>query len=228
MTAFDRLKQSTVGIFSNLLNRIIVSIVAIAVLAVLWIGYHFLNPAAIYQVQTTTDVRNLIVSTVQADAQLTTAKTTVKATVVVRRDDKILNLPVGQTNLVYEGVGTVRAGLDFTKLDVVALDLEQHRVKISLPAPSIADVSLDLDRSSTLASYRNWFGAKAGVEIYETAQRQAIAKIKQEACANGILDVANGNAKQLIQGILTNVGFEAVEVDTQALATNTCPIEDIS
>lgn len=223
MTTFSSLKQSMQGAVSNLANRALtVGLIGIAVLAVLWTGVHFLVPHA-YSIKTTSDIRNLIVSGVHNETELTTASTTVKATVVIQQIGKVLGLPIGETDLVYEGVGAVRSGLNLSQLEVTDLVPERHTVHILLPAPTISDVSLDVTRSSILADYRKWFGPKTGASIYEEAQRQAITKIKQQACANQILDVANVNAAQLVKGILSKVNFEDAVVETQTPITDVCP-----
>lgn len=225
MTSFSSLKQSMQGVIGNLANRALtVGLIAIAILSVLWAGFHFFVPN-LYGVKTTSEVRNLIISGVHNETELTTASTTIKATVVIQQVAKVLGLPIGETNLVYEGIGTVRSGLNLSKLEVTDLMPEQKTVHILLPAPTISEVSLDVTRSSTLANYRKWFGPKSGAAIYEEAQREVIAKIKQQACANQLLEVANSNAVQLIKNILSKVNFEEVVVETQAPARDVCPTQ---
>jgi hypothetical protein len=224
MTAFDVFKRSIQGWTDNLLSRVLViGLAAIAIALLLWNGLHSLFPP-IYSVTTKSEVINLIVSGVHSETELTTARTNVKETVVIKKVAQVLGLQVGETDLVYEGVGTVRAGIDLSKLEVTDLIPERHSVHILLPSPTISEVNLDVEQSAILADYRKWFGPKAGTEIYEEAQREAKYKMKQQACANEILEASSSNAKQLLEGILTKVGFEEVVIETQLPAKGTCPV----
>lgn len=224
MTAFDSLKQSMQGAVSSLANRALtIGLVAIAILTILWTGFHFFVPP-VYKVKTTSDVRNLIISGVQNETELITASTTIKATVVIQQVAKILGQPIGETDLVYEGVGTVHSGINLAKIEVTDLEPEHHTAHVLLPAPTISEVNLDIARSSTLANYRKWFGPQAGAAIYEEAQREVNAKIRQQACANHILEAANANAAQLVKNILAKVDLEDAVVDIQAPASDACPL----
>ncbi|HAZ44192.1 MAG TPA: hypothetical protein DCZ55_06845, partial [Cyanobacteria bacterium UBA11371] len=61
--------------------------------------------------QTSVEIRNIIIGGNQDKNELTTATMSTKATIHVSQDRKISRLPIGNTNLVYEGVGTVEAGI---------------------------------------------------------------------------------------------------------------------
>jgi len=203
------------SIFDHTLNHLTrLVLLGLTLLLALWFGWHSLfHP---FGLTTEAAVRNLIVSGVQNANELTTATSTIKATVVLRQVTTALNLPVGNTNLVYEGVGQVRAGISLTDLQIQKLNSSDRQIEISLPTPRILDVSLDLDRSSTLANYRHWLGAKAGAELYEVAQQKAIAEIREQAETNHILDIANHNAEQILSDILSKAGFQTIQVNQSA------------
>lgn len=222
MTASNTLRSTIQGIASKAADNIIlVGLVGLLIILLGWFGLSYFNAHA-YTVKTTADVRNLIVSGVHNVSELTTASTDSKATVVVNQEKQIFGIPVGDTNLVYEGVGTIRAGIDIANLEVTNLDVPQHLIEIKLPSPYISEVNLKVEKSSTLAGYRHWFGDKAGAELYEVAQNRAISKIKQEACANHILEAASGNAKNLIENILTQAGFENIKINVEPANKQAC------
>lgn len=224
MTASNSLKQNVQVIINKLVDKIAwIILAAITSLLVCWGTFYFFSHHAI-TITTTADVRNLIISGVHNLSELNTVSTDSKATIVVKQDKKIFGIPVGDTNLIYEGVGTIRAGIDLKQLKILELDNNQSFIQVLLPSPYINDVSLNVNRSSILADYRNWFGAKAGAELYDKAQNQAIAKIKEEACANNILEQANSNAEVLINDILTKAGFQKIQIDTQTPESNACSI----
>ncbi len=215
MTAFSSLKQmikETVYIW-------VLGAIAAVLVAVVVFQFLTTHPRVI---TTTSQVKDIIVGGVQNASDFTTATIKSKASIVVKQDQTILKIPVGNTNLVYQGAGTIRAGIDLTKLEVLELDSSQGRIHIQLPPPYINEVSLQVDESKILANYRHWFSPKAGAELYDQAQKEARAKIKEEACANDILKAANSNAEQSVNTILTKAGFKEIQIDTQQPQPNTC------
>lgn len=224
MTAFSSLKQTLKGTVNRAVDKVIwIGLAAIATVLIAVAGFNFFTTHAL-SITTTNQVKDIIVGGVQNASDFTTATTKSKATIVTKQDKKVFGIPVGDTNLVYEGVGTIRAGIDLTKLEVLELDVPQRRIHIQLPPPYINEVSLKVDESSILANYRNWFGPKAGAELYEQAQKEARAKIKEEACANDILKAANSTAEQSINTILAKAGFKEIQIDTQQPQPNACSV----
>lgn len=224
MTSFNSLKQTVQYTASRLIDKAIwISLITVAIVMIGWIGFHSISFNSI-TLKTTSEVRNLIISSVQNTTELTTANTSSKATITVKQEKKFWRVPVGDTNLVYEGVGNIRAGINLAEMEVIAADFNQRQIQIKLPAPHISDVGLDIGRSSTLANYRHWLAPKADIEMQERAQRDAMNKIKAEACANHILEAASSNAEQLIRNTLASAGFETIQMDTQPIAAGTCSI----
>jgi hypothetical protein len=142
MTSFSSIKQSVREIFVGS-AKILISklLVAFATITLVGTSFHHFALSNVYTVKTTSDVRNLIVSGVRNETEMTTASTEIKATVVVEKVATILGLQIGKTNLVYEGVGTVRSGFDLSKLEVKNLDATHHTVEILLPNPTIQDIN---------------------------------------------------------------------------------------
>ena len=230
MTSFNSLKQTAQGITGFIADKVItVSVGVIAVLLVLWFSFNYIS-SHLWTTQTTIDVRNVIISGVKNVHELTTATMDIKESVVLDQEAKLFVIPVGNTHLVYEGVGRVQAGLNLDKLRVIGgvgdqANHNQKPMQIILPAPAITAVDLDVTRSSTLANYTEWFGQKAGAELYDKAQQKALNLIRSQACKNQILEAANNNAAVIIQDILTDVGIENFEIETQNPSANSCPIQ---
>jgi Protein of unknown function (DUF4230) len=223
MTTYNNLKPIVQGFIDKLVDKLIlIGLAAIAILLLGWWGLNLLPQPV--TVNTTADVTSLIISGVRNLSDFNTASTNSKATIVVEQDKKIFGVPIGNTNLVYEGVATISAGIDIKELKVVKLDNAQHFIQISLPSPYINEVNLNVNRSSILANYRQWFGDKVDTELYEIAQKKVTLKIKEEACANNILEEANNNAKVLVNNIFTKAGFKTIQIDTQAPQSNACSV----
>lgn len=155
-------------------------------------------------------------------AELNTATLETKTTVATSQKRMLSRWSLGDTNLVYEGVGKVQAAIDMSKLKAKKVDMDNRQVHILLPPPHIVDTSLDVKNSSVVASYRNGFGPSVEAKLQTEAQQKALQAITAEACANHLLDVANKNAKQIVEKVLQTAGFEKIIVETQEPTSGTC------
>ncbi|MGG6264840.1 DUF4230 domain-containing protein [Leptolyngbya sp. AN03gr2] len=192
---------------------------AIALLTILMLGL-FSLPFLLQPSATHVDVRNLIFSGLNNVDQLTTVTIDAKATVRVEKPSEVWGLQVGQTNFVYEGVSQVQAGINLKRLEVKSVSADA--VHLSLPAPYVREIGLNVGHSTILANYRDWFAPKATPELQEQAQLKAIAAIRQEACKGGILEAANQSAKQLLTDVLTKLGYTMIQIDTQLPKDSIC------
>jgi hypothetical protein len=186
-------------------------LVGLAVLGMLL--FSLFRPA---QIVTTESVRNLIFSGVENASEFVAATTDGYATVKVEEVAKKLGIPIGKTSLIYEGVGTVQAGFNLKELVVSDLDFKNRVIKAELPAPRILNINLDIARSSKIDDYRSWFGPAATVELYEEAQREALAIIREKACSGNLFKAANSSAKEQLRTILNKAGFNTVTVEVES------------
>ena len=174
------------------------------------------------QTVSTVEVKTLILNEVGSLSQLTSAKVAAKATVVLRQDRKVGEFSLGNTNLVYEGVGEIQGGIDLNQLKATHVDMGQRRVSVTLPPPELTTVALNVNRSSVLANYRNWFGPAVELELQEKAQREALKQIRAKACGGPLLKTTNQNAKATVETILRTAGYQDVTVETQSPEPGTC------
>jgi len=185
-------------------------LVGFAVLAMLL--FSLFRPA---QVVTTESVRNLIFSGVENASEFVAATTDGYATVKVDEVAKKLGIPIGKTTLIYEGVGTVQAGFNLKELVVSDLDFKNRTITAELPAPRILNINLDIARSSKIDDYRSWFGPAVTAELYEEAQREALAIIREKACSGNLFKAASSSAKEQVRTILSKAGFNTVTVEVE-------------
>ncbi|MFG6094509.1 DUF4230 domain-containing protein [Leptothoe sp. ISB3NOV94-8A] len=190
-------------------NTISVGLIVAAALAAIWFIVHAVltNP---FSIDTTEEVRDVLVGTIQAESTLITASQDITANVAIDKTEKFLIVPIGETSLVYAAVGESQAGIDLEKIEVLDFDAKKRTVKLLLP-PANIDINLNVERSETLANYRQWFGHKAGATIYEEAQQEAYAEMWHKACSQDILNAAVHNAEVQVRTILKKVGFKQVE-----------------
>jgi hypothetical protein len=186
-------------------------LVGFAVLAMLL--FSLFRPA---QVVTSESVRNLIFSGVENASEFVAATTDGYATVKVDEVAKKLGIPIGKTTLIYEGVGTVQAGFNLKELVVSDLDFKNRTITAELPAPRILNINLDIARSSKIDDYRSWFGPAVTAELYEEAQREALAIIREKACSGNLFKAASSSAKEQVRTILNKAGFNTVTVEVES------------
>lgn len=182
------------------------------------LGWFF--PAA----HTTAEIQNLIIGGVQSMDTLTTAGVTNKATIKLSEDRKIGRFNIGETNLIYEGVGIVEAGIDFNQIEVTNVDDRDKSVTVVLPAPRLSNVYLDIHQSGVIDTYKKGFGAHVEQELQDEAQQEALRMIKVEACSGNILEASLAQAKEIVTGILSKAGFQEITVLVKPIESNGCNI----
>lgn len=182
------------------------------------IGWAF--PAA----HTTTEIQNLIIGGIQEMDTLTTAGVTNKTTIKVSQDRKLGRFNIGETNLIYEGIGKVEAGIDFSQIEVTNVSDRQKSVTVILPAPKLSNVYLDIHQSGVIDTYKKGFGANVERELQDEAQQEALRMIKVEACASNILEASLSQAKAVVTSILTKAGFQDIQILVKSTESNGCAV----
>lgn len=223
MAANQPFKSIIVRLTETVITQLVGGLLLLVILALfIGLGVPQLQTRWGSQPAATSEVRSLIMSGLNNMTELTTVNVSTKATVITQQDRKWLGMNVGNTNLVYEGVGTVRAGIDLKDLQVTSVNMGDRQIHVVLPPPYITNASLDVGRSSILAHYRRWLGPNVELDLQEQAQAHALQKIKAEACESKALEMANQNAKQLVEEILHKGGYREVIVETQLLGSAEC------
>ena len=173
---------------------------------------------------TKTEIQNLIIGGIQSMDTLTTAGVVNKTTVKVSENRKLGRFNIGETNLIYEGVGKVEAGIDFSQIEVKNISDRDKSVTIMLPAPRLSNVYLDIQKSGVIDTYKKGLGANVEQELQDEAQQEALRMIRVEACAGNILEASLSQAKTLVTTILTKAGFQEIEIIVKPIDANGCTI----
>ncbi|MBE9079698.1 DUF4230 domain-containing protein [Romeria aff. gracilis LEGE 07310] len=193
------------------------------------------------------DIRTVVVQQVRGASELTTAVFSMEAVVPATSDRTFGRYTVGKTNLLYIAYGEVRAGVDLQELkaaDVQPLEPKtetaageesalaaavepaelERSVRIVLPPPQILDTKIDVERSSVYDYSRGFLnlGPDRAPQLQEMAQREALDKIEQAACDQGILTQANERAELVVSQLLSSAGFDNIIVETQPVTADTC------
>ena len=157
----------------------------------------------------TTEIENVVIGGLQDMDVLTTARISNRATIKATRDRKLSRLQIGQTNLIYEGVGTVEAGINIEAIQITN-NKKKHQIQVELPSAYLKSISLDINKSGIIDTYKKWLGANVEKDLLEEAQQEALAAVRAEACSTKIIRKANKQAKELVENLTS--GFEDIDI----------------
>lgn len=166
------------------------------------------------------DTRTLVVNQVQGASELTTAIFSMEAVVPTESNRTVGNYVIGKTNLLYVAYGEVRAGIDLSALNesdvevVNTADELPPSLTVTLPAPKILDSKLDVANSKVYDYDRGFLnlGPDRAPELQTLAQQEALNRIREGACDQGILTMASERAEVTIRQLLTPMGYDNLTV----------------
>ena len=171
------------------------------------------------------DVQSVVIQQVRGVSELTTAVFTMQAVVPTSQDATLSGFVLGTTKLLYIAYGEVKAGVDLQRLTAANVQVTENGLQIQLPPPQLLDRKIDVNRSSVYDYNRGTFGLgpDAAPTLQVLAQQEALQKIVETACADGVLEKANDRAKLVVAQLLTTTGYKNVIVTTQPPAPGSCP-----
>jgi hypothetical protein len=170
--------------------------------------------------------RNAIVRQIKETSELTTSVFVTETVVPTFQERKIGNVVLGTTKLLYIARGEVKAGINLRDLTAEAVKVRNDTIEIYLPAPTILDNKIDVDRSSVYHYDRGFLGLGPDVapQLQTLTQRKTLEKIVASACREGILERANERAQLAITQILTASAKESIKVITTPPSSSTCKV----
>ncbi|WP_077215119.1 DUF4230 domain-containing protein [Bacillus dakarensis] len=152
---------------------------------------------------------------IQELSSLASSQAFVKA--VIEKEDNALfgkeintNIPGTKRKLLLVVPGTVTAGVDLQNIELndVKIDEEEKRMEIILPrAEIIQDPSLDFDKVQTFSVEGIFRNDVNWEEAYGLAS-EAKALVKEEAIAQGLLEIAEENAKKTLIEFFERIGYD--------------------
>lgn len=130
---------------------------------------------------------------------------------------KFMNYPVPLTekSFLIRYNGYVKAGIDMQKASVV---VNGKKVKVILPKPTIQETVID---ENSIQVYDESMNILNPVKVadYKNAIVAEKKKISREAINQGILTESSHQAHTFISTVLTDMGFENVEIDEASNVT---------
>jgi hypothetical protein len=170
------------------------------------------------------NISTVVISQVKGVSELTTSVFIMEAVVPASQDQKIGNITIGKTKLLYIAHGEVKAGIDLASLTEDNIKLSNNVLEIQLPPPIILDSKIDVNRSYVYDYDRGFLGLGPDVatDLQTFAQRETLAKIVTSACDQGLLEDANKRAQLVVSQLLITAGYETVEIKTSPPAKDAC------
>ncbi|GAP14431.1 hypothetical protein LARV_02200 [Longilinea arvoryzae] len=159
-----------------------------------------------------------IIHEVRSLARLETIQYTVEKVITAETGQK-LGILFGD-RLLFVAYGRVIAGVDLTKLETSDLYMQNGALHVRLPSPEIFVATLDNDKSYVYDREQGLL--THGDEDLETRARQvAESEVLQSAVADGILDQALQNAKNYLERLLRNLGYQEIIFESTPISTPT-------
>jgi hypothetical protein len=219
MTREDRSRDQAGGV-----NHLISTLVLVAILVViLVVGYlivdtmlalrqpmtgvgaqiqQILNPTPTIIADPVTVVRQ-----VRSLSRLETASYTIEKVITAESGEGPLGF-LFQDRLLLVAQGEVIAGVDLGRIGESNVQVVQDTVFITLPASEIFVATLDNDATYVYDRQTGVFGQQ--VDLETLARQEAEKAILQAALDDGILNMAQDKAEQVVQTLLEAVGFREV------------------
>ena len=113
---------------------------------------------------------------------------------------KGFKVPFTTSRFVYSYDGTVKAGIDFTGIEVEKDDLKKT-ITVILPASHILDCSIDPDSFEVYDEKRSVFNP-VSISDYNDSLEEMIEAAKEDALEKGVLERADSNAELLIKNLI--------------------------
>lgn len=136
----------------------------------------------------------------------------------LEQDVRYLPAALAGQRVLYIGVGSVDAVVDFTDLadDAVRVD-ETGAVTVVLPAPRLEEAVLDLEQSHVAERDRGLLDRLGGLFSDNPTGEQdlqwaAAAKISDAAVSTGLAERARTNTEDMLAGLLGQLGHDDVTV----------------
>lgn len=180
-----------------------------ALLAVTLGGLLLLRSGPGGAIRTSLDAPAMVLQ-IQRLSELTTVKYSVQKVVGLEE----AKFPVGSERLLLVVQATVRAGVDLSqvKLEHVKV-LGEDRVSVYLPEPRVLQVAIDEKQTKVWDRQVTWWTpwVPYNPDLERQARMAALKSVEETALAMGVLDQARTNARQLIRGLLEQLGAKQVD-----------------
>ena len=118
------------------------------------------------------------------------------------------DIPLTRTRFIYSYDGVIKAGVDFTKIEVEKDDLRRV-ITVTLPKSHILSTEIDFDSFELYDEQQSIFNPVSVRDVNDT-NRAMMQTAEKDALAKGLLDRADKNAETLVKNFLRG-GYDVRE-----------------
>ncbi len=157
-----------------------------------------------------TDVGQSVVEQVRNVAELTTVEVVESTTIEKGNDFGWLNWARGDRVFMF-AVANIGAGIDFERFysGSFQVDRESGTVTVEMPPAEITYISLDSEQTQVIDRSTGLF-TKGNAQLESDARQIAEQVLQEAAIEAGILNLAEKNARNIIEGLLLELGYTRV------------------
>ncbi|HET7270567.1 MAG TPA: DUF4230 domain-containing protein [Rubrobacter sp.] len=155
----------------------------------------------------------VVVEGIQELDQLATVRWTESVPVTRESGGDFLDRLFSGEKVLVIATGEVEAGVNLADIGKDDVSVNGDTVTINMPEPEILSASLDEERTRVYDRDFSPLNVHPDDDLVEKARAQALAKIKNAARENEILDTAERNAQDSIRAFVTSLGFEKVRFE---------------
>lgn len=161
------------------------------------------------------DRRALVISKVQSVSKLATTETIIDKTVVGTKTKSVLGLiRLNEANFVAYTEATVKTGIDLQKMNEYDVKINGKEITLHLPAVEVLDFQYPFQKfvvDSTLLD-DSWIN-RFDIIDFEEFYRRAELDIRENLQYTGIVEVTENKTRLMLEGLLKNLGYEAIFID---------------
>jgi|SRR6516225_10808917 hypothetical protein len=122
--------------------------------------------------------------------------------------------PMGENRVLMVAHGTVKAGIDFARLEPGDLKVSGRKLSIRLPPAQILDAYLD-EKQTRVVERTTGLLRAFDKDLEQTVRQNAVDDIRRGARNGGILKDADERARAQLTNLFQQLGFQEVEFRTR-------------
>lgn len=134
---------------------------------------------------------------------------------IVKASDKDTWYKVGNRKMLLSCTASVKAGIDFSKLQATQVSEEGKKVSVQLPPPQIFDLNIPPQSIKVAYTDVGVFRDAFSTTEVNAIMKQAESQIRRQLSALPVLATARSNASAFVTRFLTAAGFNEVYVSFQ-------------
>ena len=131
---------------------------------------------------------------------------------IIKASDDKTWYKVGDRKILMTCEATLKAGIDFSKIDENNIVIDGKNITLTLPPASLFSISIKPEDIKVayeeVGAFRTGFSSAERDQLAAQAQEQ----IKSSADSLGVLHTAEANASLFVSNLLRNMGYEKVIV----------------